>query len=156
MHVHIDQVMIRDDSGLGAPLLRIISDRTPDEFGPGAVEEHIVPLVPAIVSESSAATRTLYITPPHGLLQLGRRRMVLNYLRHALLVRVAKWRDPGADCNAEKEDVVGSTGMGAAYSSCSWHKPLVCDDLRGEGMCQYAFHLSFRTQEARKLCPPSV
>jgi len=33
--------------------------------------------------------RTLYITPPHGLLQLGRRRMVLSYLRHALLVR---WR----------------------------------------------------------------
>jgi len=32
--------------------------------------------------------RTLYITPPHGLLQLGRRRMVLSYLRHALLVRL--------------------------------------------------------------------
>ena len=149
--------MVRDDSGLAAPLLRIVSDRTPDEFGPGAVEEHIVPLVrnlqpasamcrtslgdahkctqnpcrvlatrqfdltgrltqpltfalhvlricrlamyeskfvgdaqvPAIVSESSAAARTLYITPPQGLLQLGRRRMVLNYLRNALLVRAA-------------------------------------------------------------------
>ena len=47
----------------------------------------LTPQVPAIVSESSPASRTLYITPPHGLLQLGRRRMVLNYLRHALLVR---------------------------------------------------------------------
>ena len=37
--------MMRDDSGLAAPLLRIVSDRTPDEFGPSAVEEHIVPLV---------------------------------------------------------------------------------------------------------------
>ncbi len=36
---------MRDDSGLAAPLLRIVSDRTPDEFGPSAVEEHIVPLV---------------------------------------------------------------------------------------------------------------
>ena len=81
------QVMLRDDSGLASPLLRVVSDRTPDEFGPDAAEEHIVPLVPAIVSESSAATQTVYITPPQGLLQLGRRRMVLNYLRHALLVR---------------------------------------------------------------------
>ena len=80
--------MLRDDSGLASPLLRVVSDRTPDDFGSDAVEEHIVPLVPAIVSESSVATQTLYITPPQGLLQLGRRRMVLNYLRHALLVRV--------------------------------------------------------------------
>ncbi len=50
--------------------------------------QHCLRQVPAIVSEASAAMRTLYITPPHGLLQLGRRRMVLSYLRHALLVRL--------------------------------------------------------------------
>ena len=75
-----------DDESLSSPLLRVIDEKASREFGSETFEEHLIPLVDAIVPETNAAMRTLYITPPPGLLQLGRQRMLLNYLRHALLV----------------------------------------------------------------------
>lgn len=65
----------------------MVNEDTPLEYGPDAVEEHLIPLVDDIVPESNSATRTLYVSPPPGLLQLGRQRMVLGFLRNALLVR---------------------------------------------------------------------
>ena len=55
----------------------MVNEDVPPEFGPEAAEEHLIPLVDAIVPGSNPATRTLYVTPPAGLLQLGRQRMVL-------------------------------------------------------------------------------
>ena len=77
----------QDPEGLGSPLLRVVNEDTPAEYGADAVEEHLIPLVDAIVPDSNRATRTLYVTPPPGLLQLGRQRMLLAYLHTALLVR---------------------------------------------------------------------
>ena len=49
-------------------------------------EEHLIPLVPAIVVKVDAQGRRLYIQPPKGLLELGRRKCLLTYLKSKLQV----------------------------------------------------------------------
>lgn len=59
----------------------------PAMYGEGAMEEHLIPLVRDIVPQIDPQQHYLVITPPQGLLHLGRQRMLLRYLEPQLQVR---------------------------------------------------------------------
>ena len=77
-----------------APLLRVVNTtRSPDPasgapLAPLAREEHLVPFVREIVPAVDADARVALLQAPPGLLELGRRRALLEGLRPQLLVRL--------------------------------------------------------------------
>lgn len=50
------------------------------------VEQHLIPWVPAIVQSIHPPSRTVVITPPPGLLELGRQQRLLQQLKPELVV----------------------------------------------------------------------
>ncbi|KAK9828088.1 hypothetical protein WJX81_002392 [Elliptochloris bilobata] len=85
-----------------APLLRVVnSDPNRDPASgvaaaPGAREEHLVPFVREIVPTLEPKGRIALLQPPPGLLELGRRRSLLERLRPQLLEIGPAGSAPGA------------------------------------------------------------
>ena len=52
---------------------------------PDPVEQHLIPWVPAIVQSIHPPSRTVVITPPPGLLELGRQQRLLQQLKPELI-----------------------------------------------------------------------
>lgn len=97
------QVLEVSDTGAAHPLLRIVVPASLPAAGPPLLppspdnplpssgdasaslddpsEEHLVPLVRSIVPRIDPGTRTLHVQPPEGLLDLGRRRALVERIR---------------------------------------------------------------------------
>ena len=77
-----------------APLLRVVNTTPDPGAAPGAPlapcvrEEHLVPFVREIVPAVDADAQVALLQAPPGLLELGRRRALLEGLRPQLLVRL--------------------------------------------------------------------
>ena len=77
-----------------APLLRVVNTTSNPDPAAGAPlapcgrEEHLVPFVREIVPAVDADARVALLQAPPGLLELGRRRALLEGLRPQLLVRL--------------------------------------------------------------------
>ncbi|KAF6260236.1 hypothetical protein COO60DRAFT_1637771 [Scenedesmus sp. NREL 46B-D3] len=67
------------------PLLRVTKESTLEPYGFKGRESHSIPLVPAIANDLYPRQRVLLITPPPGLLDLGRRELLLSFLSKELL-----------------------------------------------------------------------
>ena len=52
---------------------------------PELIEQHLIPWVPAIVQSIHPPSRTVVITPPPGLLELGRQQQLLQRLKPQLM-----------------------------------------------------------------------
>ena len=91
--------------------LRIINTDVDPKYGPGAVETHLIPYaVPDIVRSARVGVgqiSTLSIAPPPGLLDLGRRRLLIGYLGPRLRAAAAT-----AAAAAESEAGAGDGGDG--------------------------------------------
>ena len=65
-------------------ILRVVNSDVPARFGPGAAELHLLPYVGDVVPAARPARRELVASPPRGLLQLGRQRLLVEYLKPRL------------------------------------------------------------------------
>ena len=67
-------------------VLRVVNPHVPPRFGSGATETYLLPFVPDVLPQARPAECILLATPPSGLLRLGRRRLLIEYLRPRLMV----------------------------------------------------------------------
>ena len=87
-------VQPQDPQNGSCPVLRIqaaATDAHPtassaSPLDPEPSEQHLIPWVPAIVQSIHPPSRTVVITPPPGLLELGRQQQLLQKLKPQLMV----------------------------------------------------------------------
>ena len=97
-------VHLQDPSTGSCPVLRVqaitASDLTSTtaEDTEASQQQHLIPWVPAIVQSISHSKRTIVITPPPGLLELGRQQHLLHKLKPELLA----YGKPAAGSMAER------------------------------------------------------
>jgi hypothetical protein len=106
------QVIGASESGLGHPLLKVVSQTTNNLFTTSTTTattatttstaqteqpqlplfqvEHLIPLVRSIVPRIDPGTKRLLVDPPGGLLDLGKRRAVLQHLKIELTQFIMK------------------------------------------------------------------
>lgn len=78
----VEDVLSISATGAAHPLLKVVKPATGGgEGAESAREEHLIPLVRSIVPRVDRQAARVYIDPPPGLLELGRRRLLLQRLR---------------------------------------------------------------------------
>lgn len=68
-------------------VLQVVQLDVPDALGEGAYEQHLLPFVPDIVRRVDFDRQLVSVTPPEGLLELGRRDSRLRQLKQELQVQ---------------------------------------------------------------------
>lgn len=79
------------DANLSPPLITVVNE-SPEGVPslPGLQEKHIIPFVREIFVQLDSAAQVAHVRPPAGLLQLGRKRLMLDIIAPRLLVRTLK------------------------------------------------------------------
>lgn len=94
----VEKVLAVTDTGAAHPLLKVVKNtenQTPLQFqnqnitatvndknNEALLEEHLIPLVKSIVPRIDPVSQTIYVDAPEGLLDLGRRRVLINCIRY--------------------------------------------------------------------------
>lgn len=86
------QVTHTGEPQLSPEMLKVVN-QTPEGVQ-SMVERHLIPYVPEIVKKIDADTKRAYIQPPKGLLQLGRKQLLLDIIYPRILVDQEKMWQP--------------------------------------------------------------
>lgn len=79
---YVETALERLDDSLACPILRVYNENAPKLFGESEV--HLIPFARPLVNRLDYKAKCCFIAPPDGLLELGRCRSLLAYLRPIL------------------------------------------------------------------------
>ena len=83
----VAQVFVTGSGDAVSEVLQVVQLDVPDALGSGAYEQHLLPYVPDIVRHVDLNSQLVSVTPPDGLLELGRRDSRLRQLKQELQVQ---------------------------------------------------------------------